>query len=192
MSDLFGVVSRVRGMLGPGKPDVRMANDHFSADRRCRFSLEYWWGDQTSPLIVVGQNPSRASRASTDPTVTRCARRAHGAGHGGLLMLNMFPFVATDPEDLFAAGPMPDEERLCLEIIVMSVQCFHGAPVLFAPGGHRHPRHRARTALVEGTLRQLGANLMCLGTTADGQPRHPSRAGYDIPMVPFERPAVAA
>ncbi len=185
MSDLFGVVPRVRGLLGPGKPDVRSAEDHFSADRRFRFSLSYWWGEGL-PLIVVGQNPSRASRTTTDPTVTRCARRAHGAGLAGLVMMNMFPLVATDPEDLFAAGPMPDEEDICLRLIITAVQLWSAAPVLFAPGGHRHPRHRARAALVESTLRQLGARLMCLGTTADGQPRHPSRAGYDIPMQPWQ------
>ena len=181
---LSAIAPAVRGMLGAGAPEVVTAEDDFSGCGRFRFSLTYGWAP-LPPLIVIGQNPSRASRRRTDPTVIRCARRAHRAGLGGLIMQNLFPFIATDPADLWAAGPfLAEEEGQRLDILA-TVRRNTDAPVLFAPGGDPHPRHRARAALIEAMVRGLGATLFCLGTTAAGLPRHPSRLGYDVPMVPW-------
>lgn len=185
MTDLFtGIAPAVRGMLGAGAPEVTSAGDHFSADRRFRWALEYGWG--TAPaLIVIGQNPSKASRDRTDPTVIRCARRAHRMGLGGLLMLNLFPFVATDPADLWAAGEQPEEELRNLATIEAALDLRGAATVIFAPGGDPHPRHAAMAAKVEAIARGCGVTLHCLGTTAAGLPRHPSRLGYDAPVAPW-------
>jgi hypothetical protein len=32
--------------------------------------------------------------------------------------------------------------------------------------------------------------VQCLGTSKSGYPRHPSRIGYDTPLVPFTLPEV--
>lgn len=186
MSDLLSEVApAVRGMLGAGAPEVYLSTDDFSPCCHFRFTLEYRWRAGARPMLVVGQNPSKANHQRTDATVIRCARRAHRAGLGGLVMLNMFPRVATHPQDLWAAGADVAEEAVNLAAIRRAVRDNRGAPVLFAPGGDPHPRHRAQAALVEAMLRRLGATLLCLGTTAAGLPRHPSRLGYDVPMVPW-------
>jgi hypothetical protein len=182
---LSGIAPAVRGMLGPGAAEVFRVGDHFSADRRFRFDLYYDWARDLPPLIVLGQNPSKASRERTDPTVIRCARRAWRAGFGGLRMLNLFPLVATDPADLWAAGPQPEEEDQNVAGIEAVVALLRAATVLIAPGGDPHPRQRAMAAKVEAILRERDARLLCLGTTATGAPRHPSRLGYDVPMVPW-------
>lgn len=182
---LSGIAPAVRGMLGPGAPEVRAAMDSFSADRRFRFRLVYLWRIDAPPLIVLGQNPSKASSDRTDATVIRCARRACRAGYGALEMLNLFPLVATDPADLWAAGPQPDEEDRNLTEIATVAGLWKPATVLIAPGGDPQPRQRAMAAKVEAILRERDARLLCLGTTATGAPRHPSRLGYAVPMVPW-------
>jgi len=185
VSDLFtGIAPAIRGMLGKGAPEVTLTSDYFSEDGRCRFSLLYVWGDATK-LVVIGQNPSKASRRRTDATVIRCARRAHRMGLGGLLMLNLFPFVATDPADLWAAGPLAEQEDVNLAEIEALLSVNRGATVIFAPGGDRHPRHAAMASRVEALARSLGVALSCLETTATGLPRHPSRLGYDAQVVPW-------
>ncbi|MDP3417895.1 DUF1643 domain-containing protein [Falsiroseomonas sp.] len=186
MTDLISTVApAVRGMLGAGAPEVRLATDDFSPCGHFRYRLDYWWRSGVQPLLVVGQNPSKASHQRTDPTALRCARRAHRAGLGGLVMLNMFPRVATDPADLWAAGEDVAEEAKNMFTIRNALIENIDAPVLFAPGGDPHPRHRAQAAKVEAILRGKGVDLLCLGTTAAGLPRHPSRLGYDVPMVPW-------
>lgn len=39
--------------------------------------------------------------------------------------------------------------------------------------------------------RVCGAQVMCLGTTAGGEPRHPLMLPYDTPLVPWEAPDAA-
>lgn len=186
MNDLLSSIAEpVRRMLGPGAPEVYVATDNFSADRRFRWELYYGWDRAAQLLVVCGQNPSKASRERTDATVIRCARRAYVAGFGGLLMVNMFPFVATDPADLWAAGECAAEEDRNLTILASVAKLLDRPAVLFAPGGDPHPRHRAMMARVEALFRRHGVDLMCLGVTAAGYPRHPSRLGYDVPMEPW-------
>jgi hypothetical protein len=39
-------------------------------------------------------------------------------------------------------------------------------------------------------MEMLVPNVQCLGTSKSGYPRHPSRIGYDTPLVPFTLPEV--
>lgn len=153
-----------------------------------RVSLEFWWDRERSPLIVIGMNPSQASRKRGDATVIRCARRAGLLGHGGLVMLNAHPFHATAPRDLWRAPVLPEAEALNLEAIASAFATWPDAPVLFAPGGDRHPRHRARIDEIVRIAERAGVVLLCLGTTRDGTPRHPLYCPYETPLVVWERP----
>lgn len=185
-------VSReVRRLLGKSGPDVILADDHFP-DERHRIRLEFWWDRTLPPLIVVGQNPSKASRHRGDSTVTRCARRSYQMGLGGLVMLNLFAYVATHPADLWANERNVDIEALNLAEIGRMLTTYPTAPLLFAPGGDKAPAHRDRAAAVETLATAMGRPLLCLGTTADGLPRHPSRCGYAVQVEPWSGSFVTA
>jgi hypothetical protein len=47
-------------------------------------------------------------------------------------------------------------------------------------------------AKVETMLAQARRDVFCLGTTATGYPRHPSRLGYDAQMRPWRNTQRAA
>jgi hypothetical protein len=49
-------------------------------------------------ICFIGLNPSTADAEVNDPTIRRCIGFAHDWGFGGLLMLNLFAFRATDPK----------------------------------------------------------------------------------------------
>ncbi|NRD64768.1 DUF1643 domain-containing protein [Corallococcus exiguus] len=176
------ISSKVRRLLGRGAPDVIFADDDFP-DAQHRIRLEFWWDRRLPPLIAIGQNPSKASRDRSDPTVTRCARRAHLLGLGGLVMLNLFAYVATHPSDLWASKRNDAIEAKNLAEIRRMLEAHPAAEVLFAPGWDKEPAHRAMAAVVEEIVRGKGRKLQCLGTTAKGFPRHPSRCGYDVGLV---------
>lgn len=76
-----------------------------------RYWLSRTWGD-TPPLVVIGLNPSTADAMQDDPTIRRCIGFARREGCGGLMMLNLFAFRATDPAMLYTTqarvGPLND------------------------------------------------------------------------------------
>jgi hypothetical protein len=70
----------------------------FSACGIYRYTLTRKW-DEAKPMICfIGLNPSTADAEVNDPTIRRCIGFAHDWGFGGLLMLNLFAFRATDPK----------------------------------------------------------------------------------------------
>lgn len=75
----------------------------FSTARIHRYWLLRVW-DESKPICAfIGLNPSTADETANDPTILKCIKYARSWEHGGLLMLNLYAFRATDPKDLWAA-----------------------------------------------------------------------------------------
>ena len=136
-----------------------------------RYALARDWG-RTRSLAFVMLNPSTATEVANDPTIARCEARARRWGFGGLRIVNLFAFRATDPADLKAAtaptGPANDA-RL--------VEICRDAGLTIAGWGV-HGTHRGRDAEVLSLLRGAGIGLHHLGLTKHGHPRHPLYVSY--------------
>lgn len=145
-----------------------------------RYALTRTWATGTHAVFVL-LNPSTATAFTTDATLRRCekfARREHCAG---LVIVNLFAWRATDPTNLLTAedpvGARNDEFlRACTR---------HDGPTIAGWGAHGALRERAEH-VVRSVLAE--AELLCLGTTAGGHPRHPCRLRNDTPLVPFPSP----
>jgi len=150
----------------------------FSRDRRYRYRLWRRW-DQTRPVVVfVLLNPSTADARHDDPTIRRCLGFARRWGYGGIEVVNLFAYRATDPRVLRTVRD---------------------------PVG-RANRHQVRAALARAELVVLGwgastegdrmlkvSHAYCLGLTSAGQPRHPLYLRRDARPVPYRAtPAGAA
>lgn len=143
----------------------------FSPDRLYRWRLWRIWDRDRAPLVFVGLNPSTADDVKNDPTVTRCIRRAQSGGYGGLIMLNVFAWRATDPAEMLAAeDPIGSENDRAI------AEESRGRDVVAAWGVDGS--HRVRSAAVLRILNENAARVLCLGTTADGSPRHPLYVAY--------------
>jgi hypothetical protein len=149
----------------------------FSFDHRYRYSLWRLWDDSKPAVMFIGLNPSVADALTDDMTVRKCSGFAKRWEFGGIYICNLYSFVATHPQDLveteYPLGPFTDDFiRRASESSDCIVACW----------GALESRYRSRMnwntriATVRELIRQP---LMCLGTTADGSPRHPSRIGYD-------------
>ena len=142
---------------------------------RYRWWLSRTWGD-APPLVFIGLNPSTADASQDDPTIRRCIGFARREGCGGLLMLNLFAFRATDPAQLHCvADPVGPENDVTL------VNMARGR-VVTAWGAH--PAAFSRAAAIRSLV---SAPLLCLGTTKDGSPRHPLYVRADEPLRPWEK-----
>jgi hypothetical protein len=148
----------------------------FSDCRLYRYRLERRWGEGILGAFLM-LNPSTADEFQDDPTIRRCIGFAKREGWGGLVILNLFAFRATDPKDMErAADPIGAENDQHLNAASFRVN----GPLVAAWGAHRSAVDRAR--YVTAFLRWP---MLCLGTTADGSPRHPLYVSADTPLVPF-------
>lgn len=136
----------------------------FSPDRQYRYTLWREW-DMFNPsyAMFIGLNPSTADEVQDDPTIRRCIGFAKEWGFGALCMMNLFAFRATDPRVMKAAPiPIGPENDKWL------VRCAKEAGIVLAAWGV-HGSYQARD---EEILKLIG-NVMCLGVTKEGNPRHP-------------------
>lgn len=66
-----------------------------------RYKLWRTWRQDRPTLSIIGLNPSTADATQDDPTIRRCIGFAKSWGYGGLIMLNLFAWRATNPSELY-------------------------------------------------------------------------------------------
>jgi hypothetical protein len=148
----------------------------FSPCRTWRYVLKRSWDDggiRREPAVFIGLNPSTANETTDDPTIRRCVGFAKRWGCGGLVMLNLFAFRATDPVDMYqAADPVGLENDAWLDAET------RGRIFVIAAWGN-HGAYRNRDAEVARNIQ----GLRCLGTNANGSPKHPLYVRGDAQLV---------
>ena len=146
--------------------DSTAAGATFDRRRRYRYRLWREWEPSRPRVLWIMLNPSTADEATLDPTIRRCVGFAKAWGFGGIDVVNLYAWRATDPRRLRAAkdpvGPANDEA------IAVAVQ---KAPVVVAAWGN-HPMARARGRAIRLLAARLDKPLWCLGLTGAGEPRH--------------------
>lgn len=163
-----------------------------SEDGRYRYRLWRVWDPEKAVLPFVMLNPSTADAMVDDPTIRKCVGFAKHYGYGILQVCNLFALRSRNPEELrrwtepSAIGPRNDE---VLAGLAQYARRDDGHIIVAWGGwGDRFPD---RVARVHDLLR--GANVVCLGRTASGQPLHPLMLSYERDWQPYEEvPDVAA
>jgi hypothetical protein len=145
---------------------------------RYRYWLTRHWDDLRRPVTWVMLNPSTADASQDDATIRSCTRLSRPLG-GGLVVVNLFAWRATEPAGLKTAadpvGPDNDEHLL--------IRAFQGKRVIAAWGtpGTLLGRGEQVTRL----LRRAGIELWCYGVTKNEQPRHPLYLPTASELVPY-------
>lgn len=154
----------------------------FSDCRRYRYSLWRIWDAALDPLIVCGLNPSTADENVNDPTIRRCIDFAKRWNYGGLVMLNLFAFRATDPDVmLLEPEPVGPENDATIRAEIAK-----GGMLLAAWGDSGGAKGRARGVKVMELIRASKRTAHCLGTTlGHGSPRHPLFVPGDFQPVEY-------
>lgn len=139
-----------------------------SADGRYRYMLTRRW-DVFGPTVAwVMLNPSTADAEVDDPTIRRCMGFARDWGYGGIRVVNLYAFRATNPADLWKADdPVGPDNNINLRRVFRE-QLLNKAPVMAAWGAF------AKQDRVDEVLKMAGSErLQCLDVTQSGAPRHP-------------------
>jgi hypothetical protein len=143
-----------------------------SRDGLYRYKLTRAWGRGPRVCFVM-LNPSTADEHRDDRTVIRCVDFAKNWGYGSLVVVNLFAYIATDPDELLDAtdpiGPRNDDYILRAHVT---------SSLTIAAWG-MHPSIGDRD---QDVSRLLDYELECIDVTKMGAPRHPTRlAGSLVP-----------
>jgi len=159
---------------------------------RYRYTLTRTW-DATKPTVVfIGINPSTANADVEDPTSRRCNDFARRWDAGSMQLINLYAFRSTFPDFLYAedadgeriggvrsdaVGPQNDE------FIARVLASPRVTTVVAAWGAHKIAEQRA--AAVVALAERYSRQLMCLGLTKQGAPRHPLYVPKMTTLVPY-------
>jgi hypothetical protein len=160
----------------------------FSECRTWRYALwRMWdWQGYANNVMFIGLNPSTADERKDDPTIRKCIGFAKRWGYGGIYMLNLFAYRATQPKDMVLTeccpvGPGNDEAfgyyRTHVGLIV-------------AAWGSLETRYRPRVSWqtrIATVVRACGCPLYCLGMNQDGEPKHPLYVPYQSQLQEWSR-----
>ncbi|HUB98542.1 MAG TPA: DUF1643 domain-containing protein [Solirubrobacterales bacterium] len=137
--------------------------------------------ERSGTCLFMMLNPSTADASVDDPTIRRCIRFTKDWGYKRLAVGNLFAYRATNPMALrelpleVAAGPDNDQW--------LASHCEEASTIVCAWGANRIAPYRM--PWVEPILAERGGDVVCLGTTANGSPRHPLYVPADFEPVPF-------
>jgi hypothetical protein len=145
---------------------------------RYRYSLTRVWNFDLPTVVFIGLNPSKADATADDPTIRRCMGFARDWRFGGLIVVNLFAYRATDPRILKQVddpiGSRNDE--------VIQGFCEAAPRIVAAWGTHGSLADRA-----DQVLRFL-RRPSCLGVTKSGSPRHPLYLAARTQLRRYRRP----
>jgi hypothetical protein len=144
------------------------------------------------PLLIIGLNPSTATRHKSDSTVAKVEQVVATKKYNGFVMLNLYPVRATDFRKLPSTVNRTAFDANLDQIgeVVASTK----SPTIWAAWGNNVTHHYyfadARDELVR-RLAVFNVRWMRFGSlTKDGHPRHPSRLNYAWELEPFDPAAM--
>lgn len=175
-------------------PGCRTSWATLSPDGAYRYELGRRWGPGPAVLWVM-LNPSTADATTDDHTIRRCRAYAARWGLSALVVVNLYALRTPSPDALLyhddPEGPAnPATVQGWLEEVLEPEEDRAVTMVVVAWGGSLPLRRRPHHTDVMGMAAGLGVPLWCLGTIANGQPRHPSRGPY-VSLAPFWTPGQA-
>lgn len=141
---------------------------------RYRYDLQRRWKSEgifsTYLLKWIMLNPSTADDKIDDPTVRKCMKFARAWGYGGIRVVNLFAYRATDPRELKklsyaeAVGPMNNGAI---------IDALDGPGINIAAWGQGGKTWSRASIVMKDLLKSRGIRLQALRLSADGTPWHP-------------------
>ena len=157
-----------------------------------RYALAHCWDDNLPLWLWVMFNPSSATEFESDRTVDRClhfTRRLSQQKAGGFVIVNLFAFRTTHPEDIdYYSDPSPDVGRSNDEWMRLILESGRISRIVVAWGncGHRTERRKMVMRFLRKQADARGIPISQLGCgTRHGAPSHPARLSNDSPLCPY-------
>ena len=172
----------------------------FARNRTLRLQLRRWWVERPKRWAAwMMLNPSDAGEKKNDPTILRVINFTHSWGYDGCIVVNLYPFITSDPREMWAWSRWQDNgpdwyarddmqgnlaqieevgRRSCLRVAAFGAQ-----PALKDFNWVEECLERFEQPFdYRGGDWQYEERLVCLGCTSSGQPIHPlARGKHRVP-----------
>lgn len=160
-------------------PDQVNNGARLSECGRYRYRLWRIWDDLAPVMVWVMLNPSTADASVDDPTIRKCVGFAKANQHGGIIVVNLFAWRATNPKELpKVADPIgPENDEHILWAVKAPIMC----SVVAGWGGNKFAAKRARR--VATLIKGAGRPVQCFRRSEEGNPWHPLYLPYTSPLV---------
>lgn len=150
----------------------------FSDCERYRYRLWRVWDSSKPKACFVMLNPSIATEAILDPTVSRCKKRAEMLGYGGLEVVNLFGLRSTDPKALYEV-----ENPVGLENSSAIVAAIKECAIAICAWG-THGSYLNVGPIVKSQMQHFYPDKThYLKLNSDGSPAHPLYLPYSLQPV---------
>lgn len=149
-----------------------------SVDGVYRYELIREWKQFGKRMVFIMLNPSTADASVDDPTIRRCMGYARREGCGGIKVYNLFALRATDPKELAKSADPNGESNYYHVSTALEIAEEWRDIVVAAWGAYPKARRSGVYKLIANH-----PNVRCLGTTANGSPRHPLYVKGDQPLT---------
>lgn len=145
-----------------------------------RYQLWRIWDESKPNALFLLHNPSTADADTDDPTVRRCTGFAKSWDYGGIYIVNLYPYRATNPKELLGkefidvASPLANLEYIrdarekCSLLVVA-----YGNPIVMKADYF--------------DTENFKECWMCFGLTREGNPKHPLYLRKNTPLRTVER-----
>ena len=167
------------------RPDTKHGSSEaiFSKDLKCRYVLKRIWDPSLPAVLWCMLNPSTADEQELDPTLTRCFGFSQKWGAGAMTIVNIIPYRATKPIDLWELSPEDLARWQKTNQRAIAEACKDKTHKIRVAGWGCHPISKRQDLT---SLLPVGVSWECLGTTADGSPRHPLYLTTGSVREPFD------
>lgn len=140
---------------------------HFSPCGKHRLRLYRIWNEALPKAMCIGLNPSTANAEDDDPTISYLCRALQKLNYGGVLMVNCFTLISSNPKALSNIDindPANTDNQY--NIGDLAEDC---ATVIFGWGSFKAIKETG----IDQRWIKMFPNAMCFGKTKSGAPYHP-------------------
>ena len=153
-----------------------------SSCERYRYWLERQWDKALPVLVVCMLNPSTADDQREDPTLLALIHFARLWGYGGLIIVNLYGWRSSSPDVMRTAAARSNDLNRRRGREAMICARTMGRDQLLVAWGNDGDFEGEAARFAEFAADQVGCELICLGTTRSGAPKHPmARGKHRIP-----------
>lgn len=150
----------------------------FSDDKLYRYRLERTFDEDLLKVAFVGVNPSIADDVEDDKTIAKCINYAKSWGYGGIVMVNLFAFVSTDPSQLKTIeNPIGNDNDKHLKEVFNSFGTIGKIICCWGENGKLFDRDKEVLKMIDEPY--------CLKINADDSPAHPLYLASDLEPVNY-------
>lgn len=150
---------------------------------RYRWRLWRRWDELGDTVAFVALNPSTADGETDDPTLAKLVRYGRAWGYGALVLVNLYPWRATDPRDLWKAEDAGEDVEGDVSGIYLALDAAEDSRLVVACWGAAE-RAQARGDQMARALLDVGS-VHCFTTTKSGAPGHPLYLPGDLTPTPW-------